>query len=208
VKIIYQWRRLPAAEGRRHRCRRHCIPYLFVFFLIPQLAFASADYVEVLSGYSHAPLEAPQTEDYVTIPLRVAFTSDAEPALRRIFGTVADGTWEFQIEPFLDHVQQPHNNIEGGVALGLKYTFDTNGDVQPFLKLSTGPMYTSQVTLEQSTRFNFGSQGAVGVQVAVSDDSALLLEARLRHFSNASIDTPNSGVDGNYLLAGWRWKIR
>jgi hypothetical protein len=179
-----------------------------VALVAPRGACASADYVEVLSGYSHAPLMAPQTEDYVTVPLRVAFTHDAEPALRRIFGSVAEGSWEFQIEPFVDQVLQPRSNLEVGCALGLKYTFDTGGDLRPYLKLSTGPMYTSQPTVEQSTKFNFGSQGTMGLQVDLSEDSALLLEVRLRHFSNASIDTPNSGVDSNYLLAGWRWKVR
>jgi Lipid A 3-O-deacylase (PagL) len=181
---------------------------VLLLLIAPKFALASADHVEVLSGYSRAPLMAPQTEAYVTVPLRVAFTHDAEPTLRRIFGSVADGAWEFQLEPFLDQVQQPARNLELGCALGLKYTFDTAGDVRPYLKLSTGPMYTSQPTLEQSTKFNFGSQGALGVQVDLTDDTALLLEARLRHFSNASIDTPNSGVDSNYLLAGWRWKVR
>jgi hypothetical protein len=177
------------------------------YIFIPQLALAAPDYVEVLSGYSRAPLQSPQA-DYVTVPLRVALTNDAEPQLRRIFGSVPEGDWEFQLEPFIDIVTKPNRNVEAGLALGLKYTFATNGDLRPYLKLSTGPMYTSQPTLEQSTKFNFGSQGAVGLQVDVTEDSALLLEARFRHFSNASIETPNSGVDSNYLLAGWRWKVR
>ena len=184
-----------------------CAIIITLCLLIPNLAHATADYVEVLSGYSRAPLEAPQTEDYETVPLRVALTNDAEPQLRRIFGSVADGKWEFQIEPFIDTVYMPRTNFEAGVALGLKYTFESDGDVHPYLKVSTGPMYTSQPTLEQSTKFNIGSQGAIGLQIDVSDESGLLLEARFRHFSNASIKTPNSGVDGNYLLAGWRWKV-
>ncbi|MDQ3023534.1 MAG: acyloxyacyl hydrolase [bacterium] len=180
---------------------------ILIILCLPTYSHASTDYVEVLSGYSIAPLNDPQP-DYVTIPLRIAFTDDAEPMLRRIFGSVTDGTWEYQIEPFIDNVMEPHRNVEVGFALGLKYTFDTAGDVRPYIKVSTGPMYTSQPTLEQATKFNFGSQAALGLQIHLSEDSALLLEARLRHFSNAAIETPNSGVDSNYLLAGWRWKVR
>lgn len=186
---------------------RSIVLSLCALALSPQLALAAADYVEVLSGYSSAPLNAPQP-DYVTVPLRIAFTHDAEPTLRDLFGSVPDGCWEFQVEPFVDTVLEPNSNVEIGCALGIKYTLETDGDLRPYVKLSTGPMYTSQPTLEQSTKFNFGSQGALGVQIDITGDSSLLLEARLRHFSNASIETPNSGVDSNYLLAGWRWKVR
>jgi hypothetical protein len=171
------------------------------------IAHAGTEYVEVLSGVSRGPLNDPQP-DYATVPLRIALTQDAEPVLNRIFGNTAPGRWEFQIEPFVDTVVEPNTNLEVGVALGLKYTFETGSDLEPYLKLSTGPMYTSQPTTEQATKFNFGSQGTIGLQWNISEGEAWLLETRLRHFSNASIETPNSGVDTNYFLVGYRWATR
>jgi len=184
-------------------------PYIgiLIILLIPTLAHASCDYVEVLSGASRGPLSAPQA-DYETVPLRIALSSDARPMLRHIFGHAPCGDWEYQIEPFVESVTSPRSNVEIGCALGLKYTFDTGGDLRPYLKASSGPLYMSQHTLEQATLFNIGSQAALGLQCRCGRDSALLLELRLRHVSNASIAAPNSGIDNSAVLAGWRWKVR
>ena len=54
--------------------------------------------------------------------------------------------------------------VELGGVFNLKVSVDTGGDLTPYIKVGTGPMYTTQGTAEQSTKYNFGSHGAVAAE--------------------------------------------
>lgn len=164
-------------------------------------AAAGPEAIEVLVGASHGVLSDPQPT-YETRPLRVAFNHDMKPFLRDRLNFDPWGVWQFQIEPFLAPLDQPGPNLEFGCTLGVKIGAP-NGRFMPYLKGGTGPMYTTQRTKEQSTRFNFGTHVGVGLQYLVSDRAALSVECRHRHFSNADIRKPNDGVNTLAFYVGY-----
>jgi predicted porin len=57
-------------------------------------------------------------------------------------------------------------------------------------------------TREQSTQFNFASTGALGMHYFFKENTALTIEGRYRHVSNAGIDHPNSGINNTFAVAG------
>lgn len=157
--------------------------------------------IEVLTGYSHADLKAPQ-EDYEMVPLIVDLDFDLKPLLRRVNLDIPM-RFEFQLEPFINTVYNPDPNVEIGNAFAFKLGLvpDT-WKFQPYMKMALGMLYMTQHTLEQSTQFNFIQFGAFGMHYYLTENIALTAEGRFRHLSNSGIDHPNSGINNTFALAG------
>lgn len=175
---------------------------------LPALA-GEPEAIEVQTGYSESDIEAPQ-DPYQTIPVHVSYWYSAEPWLEHILGSRPDGTWQYCIEPFVDPTIGPETNYELGFHLGFRISTPldgSDGNWRAFLRGGTGPMITMQDTLEESTKFQFGSYFGGGLSYALDENSALTLELRERHMSNASIKRPNSGVNSNYVMLGYYWQI-
>jgi hypothetical protein len=167
----------------------------------PTLCRASSGYLEVQLDRGSGILKAPQP-DYSATRVGVAIGRDLKPWLKRKLGWNPDGEWSVRLEPYAALIDSPDSNFELGCAAGLRIAMPL-GDVAPYVHASTGPFYTSQRTLEQSTHFNFASYGGIGVEVKLDDESGLTLERYVRHFSNASLKDPNDGVDTRGWLLGY-----
>ncbi|MCC7478943.1 acyloxyacyl hydrolase [bacterium] len=170
---------------------------------------AEPEAIEVQTGYSESDIEAPQ-DHYQTVPLHASYWYSAEPWLEKVLGSRPDGTWQYCIEPFIDPTISPGTSAEIGFHLGFKLSTPvdgSDGNWRAFLRGGTGPMLTFQDTLEESTKFQFGSYFGGGLSYALDENSALTLELRQRHMSNASIKRPNSGVNGNYVMLGYYWQL-
>ena len=80
-------------------------------------------------------------------------------------------------------------------ALGLKVSLPVGRRLRPYAFGGTGPLYTAVDTLEQSTRFNFGSYAGYGLEYRIDACRGVSVYKLIRHFSNAGIKDPNDGVD-------------
>lgn len=110
---------------------------------------------------------------------------------------------QFQLEPFLSYVSSPKNNIETGTSFLLKAGFlPQTSKLQPFILGGVGMVYMSQHTIEQSTQFNFIEQAGVGLHYFFQKNIAFTIEGRYRHLSNAGIDSPNTGINTQFVLTG------
>lgn len=99
-------------------------------------------------------------------------------------------------------VFQPHNTAYGaGVnPLGLKWIFATRNDVQPYLELGGGTLFSSKDVPIGTSRINFTSGAAFGVHFFGSH--AWTAEVRYMHISNAGLSSPNPGINTVQVRVG------
>ncbi len=92
-------------------------------------------------------------------------------------------------------VFQPRNTAYGaGInPLGLQWIFATRGDVQPYLELGGGTLFTANEVPTGTSRVNFTSGGAFGVHFLGT--RAWSVEVRYMHISNAGLTSPNPGIN-------------
>lgn len=92
-------------------------------------------------------------------------------------------------------VFQPRNTVYGvGInPLGLKWIFATRGDVQPYLELGGGTLFTLHDVPAGTSTVNFTPSAAFGVHFL--GKRAWTLELRYQHISNAGLTTPNPGIN-------------
>lgn len=110
---------------------------------------------------------------------------------------------QFQIEPFVSYVSSPRNNVETGTSFLLKAGFlPQTSKFQPFVLGGVGMVYMSQHTIEQSTQFNFIENVGLGFHYFFQKNLAFTMEGRFRHLSNAGINSPNTGINSQFVLTG------
>ena len=165
-----------------------------VFFLIfPGQGFCLSG-VEVFSGMLNADLS--HREDYEVIPFLVDFDFKIKD---RVLG---EGDLDFVFEPFSNVVLEPQRNIEVGVNFLIKYTYPVTSAISTYLKGGVGALYMSQHLEEQGSQYNFTPQMSFGIHYFFKEATALTVEYRYRHLSNADIKKPNKGVEAELFLGG------
>lgn len=99
-------------------------------------------------------------------------------------------------------VFQPQNTAYGaGVnPLGLKWIFATRGEVQPYLELNGGTLFTSHEVPAGTSNVNFTSSAAFGTHFL--GKRAWSVEVRYMHISNAGLTTPNRGINTVQVRVG------
>ena len=100
-------------------------------------------------------------------------------------------------------VFQPSGTVYGaGVnPLGLKWIFATRSDVQPYLELNGGTLFTSHDVPAGTSAVNFTSSAALGVHFL--HEHAWTLEVRYMHISNAGLTKPNPGINTVQVRLGF-----
>ncbi|MCM8786550.1 MAG: acyloxyacyl hydrolase [Candidatus Omnitrophica bacterium] len=179
------------------------VGFVFVFLTICFLKCFAIDGIELLSGYFglwQKDLEETNST-YQGVPLFLDFDFDVRGFLEKI-GLKTKGKIDFVLEPFANTILKPNDNIEAGCNFLLKYVFPLSETFQPYIKAGEGISYMSQHTYEQSTQYNFLSQGALGFHFFIKDNIAITAEYRYRHLSNASIKHPNNGINTDFILGG------
>lgn len=135
------------------------------------------------------------------------FSYDPNDALN-IVGLNLPGQWAFNVEPFYGQTISPGSSPETGCGLMLRFNLPAIRDrLQFFIEGGVGPIYIGETTEEQGGHFNFIDQAGGGVSWHLSKHLSAECAYRFRHVSNAGLDSPNSGINGNsYLLAlNWRY---
>jgi len=161
--------------------------------------------IDILTGFGWGKLRA--QDNYKLTPLSVAFSFDLKPLVQKI-KLNPKSLIHLQVEPFLNTVNDPRSNLETGASFWLKLgLLGEESKLQPYFKIGAGLLYMTQHTREQATQFNFTEQIGVGTHYYFSKNTALTLEGRWRHLSNAGIKHPNQGINTYFVLTGISYKF-
>ena len=118
--------------------------------------------------------------------------------------------------PFLHHFElgaelwtgaQSHPDTAYLVGLTpiVRYRFFPDARWTPFIDAGAGLTGTDIGRPDLSTTFEFNLQAGGGLQWKWRDNTALLVQARYIHLSNASIESPNHGVNSVLFGVGVAW---
>ena len=111
------------------------------------------------------------------------------------------GNVEFLGEVFAGPIFYGPGNVAGGVTLFLRYNFiQPKARVVPYFQAGGGGVYSD---IEQgaasgdavSLSVNFNLQATGGLRFNINPRWSILAEVTYRHISNASLSTPNYGID-------------
>ena len=97
-----------------------------------------------------------------------------------------------------------------GDTLMFRFGFKPVRRVVPFFDAGIAALHTTldNHAPEIAGHTQFLSQGGVGVQYFVRPGRAFVLEYRYFHMSNAGLQQPNHGFNGNMVSVGYRWFLR
>jgi lipid A 3-O-deacylase len=155
--------------------------------------------IGVFTGYIQGELK---TQDHLEVfPLGLRLGFDLKPFARK-FNVDPKGLLEFICEPYVGAITAPDSDIELALPFFLRYSFPLTQKLYPYIEAGTGPYYMSLDTYEQSTYFNFVSQGGGGLTYFFRESWALSVGYRYRHVSNNGIKEPNAGINANVFTAG------
>jgi opacity protein-like surface antigen len=115
------------------------------------------------------------------------------------------GNWELMGEAFGGEQFNPNAAYFVGAAPLVRYNFACSRWLVPFVDVGAGLAATDIRNGDLSTTYEFTVQGAAGVRVFLNDSVALVMQYRYIHISNASIHSPNLGVNVNNALLGLTW---
>jgi hypothetical protein len=94
------------------------------------------------------------------------------------------------------------NGVEFGVGVGLKYAYPIGDSYSVYILGSVGPHVMSLETQDQADGFIFNDTIGLGMNYMISPGTAIDVQCRLRHLSNAGIKEPNYGIENLIGLVG------
>jgi opacity protein-like surface antigen len=117
--------------------------------------------------------------------------------------------FEILSEGILGSAFHPGGRLLGHTLL-LRFDFQAVRHVVPYFDAGIGALNTTVAIRapELTGQTQFLSQGGVGIQYFFRPQRALVLEYRYFHMSNAGLQEPNHGINGNMLSIGFRWLLR
>lgn len=91
--------------------------------------------------------------------------------------------------------------MTGGYLLG-SWKFTSSDRLAPYLFAGGGVLYNDLGLATQGTRLNFSYQGGAGLQWFFRKDTAVGIEYRYHHVSNAGTADPNEPLNSSKILFG------
>ena len=208
--------------------RMFVLSFMFVFcLLLPAFAsdlqdkkedeewsFPYTKEIGIISGYAHGNLN--EKGSYKIIPgiIRLGFNLDSmgfkfsnillPPAARKL-NIKVKGFMELLLESYVNGVVSPDSNFETGAAVLIKYNYPLTQKIYLCALAGVGVGYRSQHTREQAIQWGFNPQIGAGFSYFLRKDTALNVEYRYRHASNANLRQPNEGINVNMFLIGVSW---
>jgi hypothetical protein len=89
----------------------------------------------------------------------------------------------------------------GGYLLG-SWKFTSLDNWAPYVFAGGGLLYVDLKLPTMGSRLNFSYQGGTGLQYFIAKDTAISLEYRYHHISNAGTATPNEPLNSSKILLG------
>ena len=149
-------------------------------------------------GYGSGGLSS---EDYETMLLVWHLGFD----LKCLFPELKDhsGSLSGFLEPKINPVLSPRNDVEFGIGVGLKYMHPLTESLSGYVMASVGPHFITVQTPDQANGFIFFDTASLGLSFFLTPKTAVNLEYRFRHMSNAGIKQPNNGVNIHMIAIGY-----
>ena len=113
------------------------------------------------------------------------------------------GVFSFFVEPMIDPILGPETGVEFGMSLGIKYRIPLSDTWHSYFIGAVGPHYITVETENQADGFIFFNSIGAGLSFFLTEKSAINLEYRFRHASNASTHEPNGGIDSHIGAVGY-----
>ena len=114
------------------------------------------------------------------------------------------GTLSLFFEPqFASTAPESQNGVEFGIGVGLKYAYPIGDLYSVYVLGSVGPHVMSLKTEDQANGFIFNDTVGLGMNYMISPGTAIDIQCRLRHLSNAGIKEPNYGIENLIGLIGY-----
>ena len=113
------------------------------------------------------------------------------------------GDYRTLIELSMHAVLSPDESAMLGVNFLACYTFTASSWWRPYLFGGGGPVYSFADIPGMGAEWNGNYQFAVGVELPLAQEQALLFEIRYHHISNAGAEDPNVPLNSIKVLAGF-----
>jgi hypothetical protein len=114
------------------------------------------------------------------------------------------GTLSLFFEPQLGFAaMNKEYGVEFGVGVGLKYAYPIGDSYSVYILGSVGPHVMTLQTQDQANGFIFNDTIGLGMNYMISPGTAIDIQCRLRHLSNAGIKEPNYGIENLIGLIGF-----
>jgi hypothetical protein len=107
----------------------------------------------------------------------------------------------FGIEGIFTHFYESNSAMELGGGPYLRWRW-VRPWVQPYAEVGVGMLYNDLKHYSLSSRVLFSVNGAVGVEIPLTDRLGLTAGYRFRHISNAGQDPVNPGLNANIICTG------
>lgn len=185
------------------------LPLIFAFLVLLFPLNALADNVTstaksefgILAGYGISHIGFGETRHQVqTLDaiLRAGFFLSDEVGK----GSWYQGRHELLLElPFHLAVDHGGRSMVGGYVLG-HWRFTSLEKFVPYVLAGGGPLFVDLGLPTMGTKLNFSYQGGVGLQHLIDKNTALSLEYRYHHISNAGTANPNEPINSTKVLMG------
>ena len=114
------------------------------------------------------------------------------------------GRFEYAVDAVPAFVVFQRANTAYGAGLnplGLKWIFATRENVEPYLELNGGTLFTNHEVPAGTSTVNFTSSAALGVHIL--REHAWTVEVRYMHISNAGLTKPNPGINTVQVRLGF-----
>jgi lipid A 3-O-deacylase len=114
------------------------------------------------------------------------------------------GRFEYAVDAVPVFLAFQPTNTAYGVGfdpLGLKWNFQRQGRISPYLELTGGALFTSHDVPTGTNTVNFMDQAALGIHI-LGGKHNVSLELRYMHISNAGLATPNPGINTVQVRVG------
>lgn len=116
--------------------------------------------------------------------------------------------FEILSEGILGNAIHPGGHLYGQTLM-FRFDFRPVRHIVPFFDAGTGVVNTTldRRVPEITGHTQFLSQGGVGIQYFYRPQRAWVIEYRYFHMSNAGLEQPNHGFNGNMISVGYRWLL-
>jgi hypothetical protein len=117
-------------------------------------------------------------------------------------GNWYQGRHELLLElPYHLAVNYGGRSMVGGYMLG-HWRFTSMDKVVPYVLAGGGPLFVDLGLPTMGTKLCFSYQGGTGLQYFIDSKTALNVEYRYHHISNAGTAKPNEPINSNKILVG------
>jgi hypothetical protein len=131
---------------------------------------------------------------------------------RVVLGPIGEGkkrgTLEYTFDAIPVFVTTRPQVVYGGsfAPLGLKWNFDGNRRMHPYIEMSGGTVFTTQnVPPGRTANFNFTATAGPGVMIYTRPGQAITIALRYWHLSNAALGRANPSFNTVQVMLGYCW---